>query len=356
MFVSSVCKSAFQKNALVAAAIALCCSLCGCQAFFQTIDEAPVTPPGPSVENSVPREKSMVSLPEYILEPPDILVIQSVKLIPHSPHRLETYDLISVRAEGAAAEPIFQAFSIDERGDVDLGSSYGKVRLIGQTMEEARSTIEAHLQQLGATPDIAVSLLHASDVEHLFGEYLVGRDGTVNVGTYGRVYVAGLTLQEAKQAIEQHLLQTVESAEILIKVNAYNSKVFYVITQGSGSEDSVRRLPITGGQTVLDAIAQVGGISQLSSKNKIWIARPSPSGEADQVLPIDWVGITRGASTTTNYQIMPSDRIYLARDEVIATNAYIAKVTAPFEQLFGFVGLGSRTLTGIARFGQRSNF
>ena len=59
-------------------------------------------------------------------------------------------------------------------------------------------------------------------------------------------------------------------------VVAYNSKVYYIITQGAGLGDSVRRLPVTGNETVLDAISQIGGLSQVSSKN-IWIARPSAS-------------------------------------------------------------------------------
>ena len=58
---------------------------------------------------------------------------------------------------------------------------------------------------------------------------------------------------------------------------AYNSKVYYVITEGAGQGDLVARLPITGNETVLDAISQINGLSRLSSKN-IWIARPTPSG------------------------------------------------------------------------------
>ena len=75
---------------------------------------------------------------------------------------------------------------------------------------------------------------------------------------------------------------------------AYNSKVYYVITQGAGLGDNVRRLPITGNETVLDAISQVNGLSQVSSK-KIWIARPAPHDfGCQQILPIEWDAITQG--------------------------------------------------------------
>ena len=72
--------------------------------------------------------------------------------------------------------------------------------------------------------------------------------------------------------------------------------------------DNVRRLPVTGNETVLDAIAKVNGLSQLSSK-KIWIARPAPDQfGCQQILPVDWDAITQGGQTATNYQVLPGDR------------------------------------------------
>ena len=55
---------------------------------------------------------------------------------------------------------------------------------------------------------------------------------------------------------------------------AVHGKAFYVITEGAGMGDNVRKFPLSGDETVLDAISQVGGLSQLSSR-KLWVARPS---------------------------------------------------------------------------------
>ena len=75
-------------------------------------------------------------------------------------------------------------------------------------------------------------------------------------------------------------------------VVAYNSKVYYVITQGAGLGDNVRRFPVTGNEPVLDAISQINGLSQLSSTH-IWIARPAPGNfNCEQIMPVDWVAIT----------------------------------------------------------------
>ena len=137
-----------------------------------------------------------------------------------------------------------------------------------------------------------MQLLQSTGLQPITGEHLVSPDGTVNLGTYGPVYVAGMTLDEATAAIEAQLANFLDNPQVSVSVFAYNSKVYYVITEGAGSGDQVARLPITGNETVLDAISQINGLSRLSSKN-IWIARPTPSGAGcDAILPVNWHEIT----------------------------------------------------------------
>ena len=110
----------------------------------------------------------------------------------------------------------------------------------------------------------------------------------------------------------------IRDREVTVDVIAYNSKVFYVITQGAGLGDNVRRVPITGNETVLDALSVINGLSQVSS-TQVCIARPAPSGFGyEQILPVDYEAIVKGGSAATNYQIMPGDRVFIAEDPVIA--------------------------------------
>ena len=136
-------------------------------------------------------------------------------------------------------------------------------------------------------------------------------------------------MPKTRQAIEQQLAKFFVSPEISVDVKGYNSQVYYVIIDGAGMGDNVRRMPITGNDTVLDAIGAVGGLSQLSSK-KIWIARPSPANaEKGQVLPVDYEAITQRGAAATNYQIMPGDRVFIAPDNLVAMNNNLSKKTAP---------------------------
>jgi len=329
----------------------------GCTAFLAPRDPFPATPEPPQVENVVPRELDKVSLPRYVIEPPDILLIEGIKLVPKSPHKIETFDALLVRVSGAFPDrPIDDAYSVDADGSINLGPTYGRINVVGLTLEEAEDKVRTQLSQILTEVDVAISLLQSAGAQAVTGQHLVGPDGRVNLGIYGSVYIAGLTLEEARAAIEEKLSERLEDPQVFVDVLAYNSKVYYVITQGGGFGDDVVRAPITGNETVLDAVATIGGISQVSS-SRIWIARPAPNGTGcEQVLPVDWDAITSGASTATNYQLMPGDRLFVAEDRMTKVGNVVGKVLRPFESIFGFVSLGTSTANRIERFGLGNTF
>jgi hypothetical protein len=123
-----------------------------------------------------------------------------------------------------------------------------------------------------------------------------------------------------------------------------------VVTEGAGLGDTLARFPITGNDTVLDALTQVNGLSRVSSK-RIWIARPMPGQSGcDTILPVDWKEITAGGATASNYQVLPGDRIFIAEDKLIALDSLLARITAPMERVFGSTLLGAQSIQTINRF------
>lgn len=324
--------------------------LTGCRPFDHYDD-----PLGKKVSEEMepPRELSMMSLPAYRIAPPDVVTIELQKMIPKPPYYLQSLDVIFVRVIGTLYDqPIDNYYVISAEGTVDLGPSYGKLRVEGLTVDGARDAIRTHLTQVLRAPEVSVSLAQMSAMQPINGQYQIGPDGTVNLRYYGTVHVAGMTLMEAKFAIEKHLSHYLTSPVVSMDVVAYNSKSYYVITQGAGNGDNVRKIPITGNETVLDAIAQIGGMSQISSQ-KIWIARPAPGNYAcEQRLPVDWAAISSGASTATNYQIMPNDRVFIVEDNFTATSNWIGRVMAPFERAAGVLSLGANTARNIRNWDQ----
>jgi len=183
------------------------------------------------------------------------------------------------------------------------------------------------------------------------GQHLVRPDGSVGLGIYGSVYVAGMTLEQAQAAIVAQAstrIQKLDAKDLYVDVLAYNSKVYYVITDGGGYGEQVFRFPITGNETVLDAISQIAGLPAVASKKQIWLARPVPGDcHQHQILPVDWLAITQGAVTATNYQILPGDRVYVMADRWITFDSRVAKVLSPFTRMFGFTLLGAETVQTI---------
>ena len=303
-----------------------------------------------------PRELAKMSLPAYRIEPPDVIQVELLKLVPKPPYRASTYDVLQIVVVGTLVDqPIAGPYMVEAEGSVNLGPAYGRVQVAGLSIDEATQAIGAHLANTLKYPDVSVQLFQAANIPEVNGTYIVGPDGTVNLRSYGRVHMAGKTLDEAKVAIEQRLSESLASPVVWVDIAAYNSKVYYVITEGGGMGDNVVPIPITGNETVLDAVGQIQGLSQLSSKN-IWIARPAPGGfGCEQHLPVDWDEITRGGVTATNYQVLPGDRIFIAEDGMVALNSFIGKMTSPLEQLFGFTSLGSSTFRSLQTMGRNYN-
>jgi len=327
--------------------------LAGCQAvdFYDSSLQKPIPP-----ELEPPREIHMVSQSSYQVEPPDVLMIEMLKLVPLPPYRIDIFDVLQIRVIGTLLDqPIDGFFLVEAEGIVTLGPAYGTVRVAGMTNEEAAAAITRKLQAVLSKPEVSVQLARTAGTAPVTGEYLVGPDGTINLRQYGSLAVAGKTVTEIRRDLQKHLSQYFDSPDASVEVRQVNSKVFYVITEGGGLGDNVRRIPSTGNDTVLDALSAVGGLSQVSSA-KMWVARPAPGGfGCEQIMPVDYAAITQGASTATNYQLMAGDRVFIEADRMIVMNNVVTKLTAPIERLLGIASLSTSFIRGAETLGRDYN-
>lgn len=317
----------------------------GCRALNPSPATAPVN--GPDATGGAPRELRKTVLPPYVIEPPDLLMIEALHTVPKQPYHLHPFDTVSIQVEGAPAEaPISGIGPIGADGTVVLGR-YGSVYIAGMTAKEADEAIFRQLRtRINGihVDDVTVTLADSAARQRISGPHLVGMDGTVTLGVYGNVSVVGLTVEQARAAIEQHLLQYFDSLELSLEIAGYNSKVYYVVTQGAGYGDGIYRFPMTGNETVLDALSQINGLRPVSSK-KVWIARPTDDPGCVQRLEVCWEDVTANAYARTNYQILPGDRIFVAEDHLVALNTALSKIMAPMNQVMGFMTFGVGTVT-----------
>jgi polysaccharide biosynthesis/export protein len=331
------------RSTLVAAIAFAAVTACGCKASLHRSQ--------PFVPLDVPKELNKVNLPEYRVEPPDILLIEAIRAIPKPPYRAEPLDVLFVSlANPIKDEPLTGQISVEPDGTINLGVTYGgSVAVAGKTIPEIKAIIEKHLMTtlMFKDPKVTISLSQGRAGQRISGSHLVRPDGTVSLGTYGSVRVTGMTLAEVRRAIEEHLSHFLLNPEISVDVQNYNSKIFYVVLDGAGAGQTVVRLPITGNETVMDAVSQVNGLTAVSSQDRIWVSRPAPDSGCHQILPVDWRAVVERADPSTNYQILPGDRVFVASYPLTKLDIVMARMIAPIERAFGVVLLGTSTVNNI---------
>lgn len=149
-----------------------------------------------------------------------------------------------------------------------------------------------------------------ADVQPIRGKYLVDADGTINLSFWGKLHVAGKTVAEIKQCVESLVDSTASEQRVEAAVDAQNSHVYYVITEGKAVGETVARYPVEGCETVLDAIAAAGPINEMGKK-RIWIARPTAGG-VDTIIPIKWQWNNPTTMVAINPALQPGDRVFIS--------------------------------------------
>lgn len=324
----------------------------GCQTFGRRAEPTPMVVQPPDV----PRELCKAVIPEYIIEPPDVLTIDAIRLLPKQPYKLQPLDTLAVQIVSNAGETIYQASSaIDPSGRLPLGPVFGTIEAADKTVDEVRDAIFELIAQTYSQPSVSVDIVQLELLQQIAGEHLVKPDGTVNLGVYGQVRVAGMSIPEATDAIESHLSDVLEDPKVAVDVFGFNSKFYYIVAEGAGLGDQVTRFPYTGNETVLDAVSNVQGLSAVSSQ-KMWIARPGRNDAGgEQILPIDWESIAMRGDVKTNYQLLPGDRLFVAEDHLVAFDNHFAKAIAPLERLAGVSILVTNAVQRLVFFDNAGN-
>lgn len=167
----------------------------------------------------------------------------------------------------------------------------------------------------------------------LSSDQTVQQDGTIELGAYGRLQVAGMSAEEIQGRVQQVVttqeiakqqsrvtlaahrnkglgtpLEENEPVDYGVTVRLVNkeSALYYVM----GEVNAPGSYPVVGHETVLDAVIAAGGLSDRANDHKIILTRPQQGGDA-LIVPICYQQILQLGDVSTNYQLMPGDRIYV---------------------------------------------
>ncbi len=140
------------------------------------------------------------------------------------------------------------------------------------------------------------------------GDQPVLPDGTINLGRYGRLLVAGKTVEQIEPEVRAVVeAQTADAGPIAVRIVSRQSKVFYVL----GEVNAPGAYPLTGRETVLDALLVAGGVNNRANLDGVTLSRPTPPDGCRVVLPVCYEEVVQLGDTATNYQVAAGDRIFV---------------------------------------------
>jgi protein involved in polysaccharide export with SLBB domain len=231
---------------------------------LEEMDQPPASVAPPRARMSPPMASRSTTAriqqrPEYIVEPPDLLIVEVLEALP--------------------GRPISGERLVRPDGRISLGF-YGEIPVAGLTLPQIKERIVLHLRKF-----INDDLLGLIEIDIMTGEYKKDPKGRFIV-------------KDPR-----------DTDRVFVDVTAYNSQNCYIL----GDVLLPGRLPYTGGDTVLDLVQYAGGLLPTADKSRIRLIRSFPKGSPAQVLPVDYEEITMGTDSSTNHAVLPNDRLVIPR-------------------------------------------
>ena len=125
------------------------------------------------------------------------------------------------------------------------------------------------------------------------------------------------------------LIDPLDSDYVFVDLASHNSKVYFV----QGDVGTPGRLPITGRETVLDAMNYAGGFIPTAEPTDIHLYRPARGDQPARDYLIDYAAILKG-DARANLQIFPNDRLVIGRNPIVQKTIEIDRAGALMHSVF----------------------
>lgn len=182
---------------------------------------------------------------------------------------------------------------------------------LGRVARERAKMVESqhHLQP---GDELLIETVSGESEIRLPADQRVMPDGTIDLGKFGRLVVASMTLEQSEAEI-QNIIVSVEEKSVAVNVQLIQSvDRYYVI----GEVNSPGAFPLIGHETVLDAILEAGGLTGKASACDLLLARPTDPCSCRVAMPVCYRAITQLGDTTSNYHLKPGDRIFVGKQSL----------------------------------------
>ena len=132
---------------------------------------------------------------------------------------------------------------------------------------------------------------------------VVRADGKISVPLVGEVYATGLATRELEDILTAKFKRYINNPVVTVIAREIRSRRIYLIG-GVGRPGS---MPLVGGMTALDAIAEAGGLTDYAKAKKISILRDTPQGRMR--IPFNYIDVLKGKDPGGDIPLQAGDRI-----------------------------------------------
>lgn len=175
---------------------------------------------------------------------------------------------------------------------------------------------------LGVNDVISISVMRHPEVS---GEYTVNKEGKIQYGFVGDIFIVGLDKNQVKELVSQKISEYIVSPDVTVTISGYYSKVVYVI----GEVASPGKIYMKGDTiTVREALIEAN-LPLLSAKgSKSTLITPTGDGEP-KIKRIDVDRLLYKGDLRENYVMKPGDTLYLPPTIMAKAMRVIQPVAAP---------------------------
>jgi polysaccharide export outer membrane protein len=153
---------------------------------------------------------------------------------------------------------------------------------------------------IGAEDVLSVVVWREKD---LTADVMVRPDGMVSLPLLNDVQASGLTPEQFRLQLTQAVSKFVESPNVAVIVKAINSRKVFI----TGEVAKPGHYPLGGATSVLQLIAQAGGLLEYADQKNIRVMR-TVSGKASMFL-FNYHDVARGRSVEQNILLKPGDTV-----------------------------------------------
>jgi protein involved in polysaccharide export with SLBB domain len=197
--------------------------------------------------------------------------------------------------------------------------------------------VNAGAEYLVYCPDILE--LKVPDRPGLNGCQAIGVDGRIDLGSYGRLRVEGLSVDQVADAIAGVI--GLPEEQVNVSVAEYKSQQIFLFGQVAGLQ---RAVAYQGPEPVVDLLQRVGGITNGAALGSIYVVRPGViGGQEPQVFHIDLRGSLLGKDQRTNIAVQPFDQVFVGETRPFSLEKCIPPILRPlYEMICGMRWPGSQ--------------